>query len=73
MSTDSDSSEIERSRAAVAVACLQWLRCTGPTAQPRPTHVPSPVVADLREFPTNVSPDLDLDSPHPLWDRWIDG
>ncbi len=31
--------DYERSRAAVTVACLQWLRCTGPAVEPEPAPV----------------------------------
>jgi hypothetical protein len=76
MTTDPDEFDFdfERSRAAVAVACLQWLRCTGPAVD----------VGDGRENPPDVTrdpspiggPDHVSDqgySPHPLWDRWLDG
>ena len=59
----------ERSRAAVAVACLEWLRCTGPVAPRWPLSEfaePGPKVAPI--------PARDpMDWPHPLWDDWLDG
>ena len=68
-----DSFDRERSRAAVAVACLQWLRCTGPAidlgVMREPPH-------DAPDLPPIVRPALAPESgglPHPLWDRWIDG
>jgi hypothetical protein len=69
--------DFERSRAAVAVACLQWLQCTGPAIEPELARVTSSKVVDLsRNPPPIVSPDQVPDSadlPHPLWDRWLDG
>jgi hypothetical protein len=78
MATAPDEFESERSRAAVAVACLQWLRCTGPATPPdsQPPHVTSPVVAELlRNASRSLDPipELEPTHPHPLWDRWIDG
>lgn len=67
-------SELERSRAAVAIACLEWLRCTGPAIQPGPSHLTSPVVAEILRNPSlNVRPVPNLEPTHPLWDRWLDG
>ena len=66
--------DYERSRAAVAVACLQWLHCTGPTIEPEPARATPPDVAELlRNPPPIVSPTHAGDLPHPLWDRWLDG
>jgi hypothetical protein len=74
MSIALDEFDYERSRAAVAVACLQWLRCTGPAIEPAPTHVTSPDIANLlHEESPIVSPIHPLEPPHPLWDRWLDG
>ena len=68
--------DYERSRAAVAVACLRWLRCTGPAIDLGVEREIPPVVDFLRDpFPI-VSPahaPEPGDSPHPLWDRWLDG
>ncbi len=70
MDTTTTPDEAERARAAVAVACLAWLRCTGPASglpaegpgrDPGSTPRPSPLP------PLSLSPD------HPLWDRWLDG
>ncbi len=72
MSTD----PFEHSRAAVAVSCLEWLRCTGPAVAPARVRVPDRAVGDhLREGPpVRVGQDAGLDSPaHPLGDRWLDG
>ena len=63
----------ERSRAAVAVACLRWLGCTGPAVEFDPDReVPSktdglPPLASPEEAASPIG------SPHPLWDRWLDG
>ena len=69
-----DSLDLERSRAAVAVACLQWLRCTGPAIDLEANRAE---VDDLPRgrWPTeDPAPALDpCDRPHPLWDRWLDG
>ncbi len=66
--------ELERSRAAVTVACLEWLRCTGPAINTGPAHVASPIVAELLRIPiTDDQRISDPEPPHPLWDRWIDG
>jgi hypothetical protein len=74
MTTTSDKFESERSRAAVAVACLQWLQCTGPSIELRPSRITPPDVAELlRNSPSIVSPIHDHEPPHPLWDQWIDG
>jgi hypothetical protein len=67
--------EIERSRAAVTIACLEWLRCTGPATSPRTpsARVTSPDAVEIHhESPTNLHLIQNLDHPHPLWDRWID-
>jgi hypothetical protein len=64
--------DYERSRAAVAVACLQWLRCTGPAIEPEPsrvTRLPGEESSIESQIPTSDPADL----PHPLWDRWLDG
>ncbi len=59
--------EAERARAAVAVACLAWLRCSGPAAPP--AEAP-----DRRSRMTlDPSPPLPGSGGHPLWDRWLDG
>ena len=75
MTTAPDEFDFERSRAAVAVACLQWLRCTGPAIDP--DRGTSPDVADpARNPPSILGPIHDPDDgnlPHPLWDRWLDG
>ena len=77
MSIAPDEFDLERSRAAVAVACLQWLRCTGPTSEPGPARATPPIVADiLRDPPPIAGPIQDegpFHLPHPLWDRWLDG
>jgi hypothetical protein len=66
-----DSFDFERSRAAVAVACLQWLRCTGPMIESEPLRSLSP---DLPPIAASLAQDNDPgDSPHPLWDQWLDG
>ena len=67
--TDLDLADPERSRAAVAVACLRWLRCTGPSVDngSAPDGSTWPPV-DAR--PAVVFP---VEDPHPLWDRWLDG
>jgi hypothetical protein len=66
--------QIERSRAAVTIACLEWLRCKGPLAEVEPTRVTSPdVVRILIDSPVNLGSPNPFDPPHPLWDRWIDG
>jgi hypothetical protein len=63
---DPDDFDLERSRAAVAIACLEWLRCTGPSpdASRAPSHP---------EAPARNREDNPFDHRHPLWDRWIDG
>jgi hypothetical protein len=74
MATIPDEFETERSRAAVTVACLQWLRCTGPAIKARPARLTAPEVEELlRNTPTNPRLIHNLNPPHPLWDRWIDG
>ena len=77
MSIAPDESDFERSRAAVAVACLQWLRCTGPAIEAGPARPTPPDVAGLLRGPSPIaSPDHapdPRDLPHPLWDRWLDG
>jgi hypothetical protein len=73
MATIPDEFEIERSRAAVTVACLEWLRCTGPAIEARPASPTAPEVEELlRNTPTNPRLTHNLNPPHPLWDRWID-
>ena len=78
MTTPLDDFDPERSRAAVAVACLRWLHCTGPASEPatapaRARITPPDVARLLLENVPDPSP-LDF-SPisHPLWDRWLDG
>jgi len=72
--------DFERARAAVAVSCLRWLRCTGPgaVATEPPRHDPravrrllatDPPLVPVRPPPTTTPPSPD----HPLWDRWLDG
>jgi hypothetical protein len=63
--------DYERSRAAIAVACLQWLRCTGPAidhevGRGAPPEVPRDSPPDERPMPVEEF------TPHPLWDRWLD-
>jgi hypothetical protein len=76
MTTDPDDLDFdfERSRAAVAVACLQWLRCTGPAIDLGVAREGSSDVT--RDSSPVEGPDHASDreySPHPLWDRWLDG
>jgi hypothetical protein len=73
MSIDLDGIDFdyERSRAAVAVACLQWLRCTGPAIGPGVAREIPPEVAESAPIEGAI-PDPYF-SPHPLWDRWLDG
>jgi hypothetical protein len=74
MANPTHDSEAERSRAAVAVACLEWLRCTGPVIHLGPSRNTSPLVAELLDDTSlDECPVAHLDPPHPLWDRWIDG
>lgn len=77
MPTAPDEFDFERSRAAVAVACLQWLRCTGPAIDLGTARAAPPDVAGVfRDPPTMVGPTQAPDDgnlPHPLWDRWLDG
>ena len=69
--------DYERSRTAVAVACLQWLRCTGPVVDFEVAREIPPAVADLPRDPSAIASPVPIqdpgDSPHPLWDRWLDG
>ncbi len=66
---DHASDEAERARAAVAVACLRWLRCTGPG--PLAIDPPHRESRDVRALDQGPPPGT---SPaHPLWDRWLDG
>ncbi len=67
--------DYERSRAAVAVACLQWLRCTGPAIDLGMARETRPVVAQLPRDPQLIEGPIHAHdvSPHPLWDRWLDG
>ncbi len=73
MAVDPDAFDFdyERSRAAVAVACLQWLRCTGPAIDLETPRDSAEVPRDSRPIEDPI-PSLDF-SPHPLWDRWLDG
>jgi hypothetical protein len=78
MTTDPDAFDFdyERSRAAVAVACLQWLRCTGPAVDFDVAREASPDVTLLQNSSTIEGLAQVSDSgysPHPLWDRWLDG
>jgi hypothetical protein len=74
MSIAPEEFDYERSRAAVTVACLQWLRCTGPAIDPEPSRVTAPDIAKLlREDASIVSPVHIPEPSHPLWDRWLDG
>lgn len=65
--------DYERSRAAVAIACLQWLRCTGPATGIGDAREIPPDVVDLPPIASPVLVDDPYHWPHPLWDRWIDG
>lgn len=76
MTTDPDALEFaydsERSRAAVAVACLRWLGHTGPPSD-RGTTSEAPPIGQPASSDVSDRP-FDPDAwPHPLWDRWIDG
>jgi hypothetical protein len=73
MSIGPDEFNFERSRAAVTIACLQWLRCTGPAIDPGVAREIPPAVADRPPIasPTQATDPVGL--PHPLWDRWLDG
>jgi hypothetical protein len=73
MTTDPDDLEfdfdLERSRAVVAVACLQWLECKGPAIEPdqvAPRHNDPSV--SFQPIPEPSGEPI-----HPLWDRWLDG
>jgi hypothetical protein len=75
MTTNPESFEYdyERSRAAVAVACLQWLRCTGPTTEWDGTPEVASEVDSLPAIEWLEDVASPIGSPHPLWDRWLDG
>jgi hypothetical protein len=75
MSTPLDEFEFdfERSRAAVAVACLQWLRRTGPAIEPVVAREIPTAVADLPPIASPTQANDPVGLPHPLWDRWLDG
>ena len=68
--------DYERSRAAVAVSCLEWLRCTGPAAVSGSSRMPARAVEIERDEPPLVRV-IEVPTPapptHPLWDRWLDG
>jgi hypothetical protein len=74
MSIDPDA--FERSRAAVAVSCLEWLRCTGPGTTSGSPRRPDRAIEPPRDEPTLVRV-IEIPTPapptHPLWDRWLDG
>ncbi len=59
--------ESERARAAVSLACLAWLRHTGPAPGGVPDGRQEPRTVP---FPAPTPPDR---AGHPLWDRWVDG
>jgi hypothetical protein len=75
MTTDPDAFDFdyERSRAAVAVACLQWLRCTGPAIDSGVAREIPTAVADRPPIASPTQANDPSDLPHPLWDRWLDG
>lgn len=74
MSIDPDA--FERSRAAVAVSCLEWLRCTGPATVSVSSRMPDRAIEIPRDGPPLVRV-IEVPTPappsHPLWDRWLDG
>jgi hypothetical protein len=65
-------SEIERARAAVAVACLRWLRPEVESGRLPRAYIVREDEKVFRLVDPLIAP-RPQDPEHPLWDRWIDG